>query len=86
MHRALIDDEEYTFDWPEETVLLEAMEASNIPAYYSCRRGECGSCQVYIEGGESHMQPHSYEPGPGITLACQTLRDSDGPFEVESVF
>ena len=32
------------------------------------------------------MRPHDYEPGEGITLACQTLRDDEGPFDVESVF
>ena len=86
MHKALVNDTEYEFDWPKDTVLLEAMEASGIPANYSCRQGECGSCQVYIDGGASHMQPHEYQPDEGITLACQTLRDDDGPFEVESVF
>lgn len=86
MHKAVVNDTEYEFDWPKDTVLLEAMEASGIPANFSCRQGECGSCQVYIDGGASHMRPHEYQPDGGITLACQTLRDNDGPFEVESVF
>lgn len=86
MHQAYVNGTEYEFAWPKDMVLLEAMEAAGIPANYSCRKGECGSCQVYIEGGASHMRPHDYKPGEGITLACQTLRDDEGPFDVESVF
>ena len=83
---ATYDDTDYTFVWEADQSLLQALLAAEIPAKFSCQEGKCGACQVYVEGGETHMKRNRVLPKPavdaGITLACQTYRDSDGPFEV----
>ena len=86
-HTADIDGTEYTFDWPQDRTLLESMIAAAIPARYSCTDGECGTCQCTLTGGPSHMRQNNvlsrYEvEQEEQTLACQTIRDGEGPYRV----
>ncbi|GAB3694055.1 2Fe-2S iron-sulfur cluster-binding protein [Corynebacterium nasicanis] len=86
-HIADIDGTEYAFPWPADKTLLAAMLAEAIPAWYSCTDGDCGTCQCTLTGGPSHMlQNHvlsTYEvEQEEQTLACQTIRDGEGPYRV----
>ena len=86
-HIADIDGTEYAFDWPEDRTLLEAMLAEAIPAWYSCTDGDCGTFQCTLTGGPSHMRQNqvlsTYEvEQEEQTLACQTIRDGEGPYRV----
>lgn len=84
-HRIDIDGQEHAFAWPREEVLLDAMLNAGIDARYSCHMGECGACMCYLEGGRSHMLKNQvlsdYEVADGLTLACQTVRDEEGPYQ-----
>ena len=86
-HIAEIDGVEYAFAWDVDTPLLHAMLAEAIPAWYSCTAGDCGSCQCTLTGGPSHMRENhvlsTYEVAQeDQTLACQTIRDGEGPYRV----
>lgn len=86
VHHADIDDELYEFVWPAQLTLLDAMLAADIPAPHSCTMGECGACQCIVEGGSSHMRANKVLDDADIAddqrLACQTVRDEDGPYEI----
>ncbi|RNE49849.1 2Fe-2S iron-sulfur cluster-binding protein [Corynebacterium alimapuense] len=86
-NRADIDGTEYQFPWPEGETLLSAMLAESIPAHFSCTAGNCGTCQCTLTGGSSHMENNGslspYEINhENQTLACQTIRDEEGPYFV----
>lgn len=86
-HISDIDGSEYTFEWPEEMTLLDAMLEKSIPIRFSCMEGHCGTCQCTLTGGPSHMLNNEVLSAYEIkhedqTLACQTIRDSEGPYEV----
>lgn len=85
-HIAQKDGTEYEFEWPADKTLLDALLEANIPANYSCQQGQCGACQCSLEGGPSHMQQNhvlsDYDIRDGEVLACQTIRDGDGPYYV----
>lgn len=87
IHTAEIDDEVDYFAWPANITLLDAMLEKDIPAPYSCMEGHCGTCQCTLTGGPSHMLNNEvlsrYEiEHEDQTLACQTIRDSEGPYHV----
>ncbi|MDO5670416.1 MAG: 2Fe-2S iron-sulfur cluster-binding protein [Corynebacterium sp.] len=86
-HTADIDGTKYTFPWPADQTLLDALIAESIPAWYSCMEGHCGTCQCTLTGGPSHMLNNEvlsrYEiTQENQTLACQTIRDGEGPYQV----
>ena len=85
-----LNGEDYSFDWPADTTLLSAMLDAGIPAPHSCTMGQCGACQCTLEGGESHMDNNAvlddYDVADDQRLACQTKRDSEGPYEVSYLF
>lgn len=85
-HTAYKDGDEYSFEWPADQTLLDALLAADVPANYSCQQGQCGACQCSLEGGESHMLVNhvlsDYDIRDGETLACQTIRDQEGPYTV----
>lgn len=76
---------EYEFVWPAEMTLLDAMLAAGIPAHYSCMEGHCGTSQLTLGGGPSHMLANEvlgkYEvEQEQQVLACQAIRDGEGPY------
>lgn len=86
-HSAEVNGTEYTFTWPPEQTLLDALLAETIPAYYSCMEGHCGTCQCTLTGGPSHMLRNEVLSDYEIkqedqTLACQTIRDGEGPYRM----
>lgn len=85
LHTLTVDGEDYSFTWPAGTTLLDALLASNLPAHYSCMEGHCGTSQCILTGGRSHMLRNDvlsrYEiDQENQVLACQAIRDEDGPY------
>ena len=84
-HTGEVDGDGQFFDWPQEKTLLDALLDADIPAPYSCMEGHCGTCQCTLEGGPSHMLHNEVLSEQEVvehlqTLACQTIRDGDGPY------
>lgn len=87
-HTGEVDGVAEQFVWPAESTLLDALLEAGIPAYYSCMEGHCGTCQCTLTGGPSHMLNNEvlsrYEiEQEDQTLACQTIRDAEGPYYAE---
>ncbi|QGU08102.1 3-ketosteroid-9-alpha-hydroxylase reductase subunit [Corynebacterium occultum] len=84
-HIAVVDGVEYEFEWPADMTLLDAMLAVDIPAHYSCMEGHCGTSQLTLSGGPSHMLANEvlgkFEVAQeSQVLACQAIRDGEGPY------
>ncbi|MGB0466502.1 MAG: 2Fe-2S iron-sulfur cluster-binding protein [Pontibacterium sp.] len=61
----------YTFYYQYEFSLLDALEAQEIEAPYSCRGGYCGCCKVrLLEGEVEQVQDALFDVGPEEILAC----------------
>lgn len=87
-HTGEVDGVAEQFAWPAESTLLNALLEAGIPAHYSCMAGHCGTCQCTLTGGPSHMLNNEvlsrYEiEQEDQTLACQTIRDGEGPYYAE---
>lgn len=85
IHILTIDGDTHEFTWPPELTLLDALLAADLPAYYSCTEGHCGTCQCTLSGGRSHMLNNEvlgmYEiDSEQQVLACQTIREDEGPY------
>ena len=51
--------------------ILELAEANDIALPFSCRMGNCTSCQQALESGEvSYPYGHTGEPEPSHALLC----------------
>jgi ring-1,2-phenylacetyl-CoA epoxidase subunit PaaE len=71
----VVDDEEITFDMPQNKTILEVALAENIDAPYSCQGGVCSSCIARITDGEATMRQNNIltdsELAEGLILTCQ---------------
>lgn len=85
--RVEIDGENHTLPWPRGKKLLDVLLDHGIDAPYVCRESACGTCVCTVAQGRTRMiQNESLieeELAAGLTLACQTLPESD---EVSIVF
>ncbi len=84
-HVATVDGQDYHFRWPQGMTLLDALLEADVPAYYSCMEGHCGTSQCTLTGGRSHMLNNEvlgkYEiEQENQVLACQAVRDDEGPY------
>ncbi|WP_036480611.1 PDR/VanB family oxidoreductase [Myxosarcina sp. GI1] len=59
---AVLAQSETEIKVPKDKTLLEALEAANIPANYSCRAGGCGACEVKVLAGEIKHLDSYYSP------------------------
>ncbi len=60
------------------TSLLEALEASRIPAEYQCREGYCGSCRMTLRKGKVgyRTKPLAFiQAGEILPCCCHPLTD-----------
>lgn len=85
LHTITVDGDDYTFTWSKDMTLLDALLAADIPAHYSCMDGHCGTSQCTLTGGKSHMLKNDvlsrYDiEKEGQVLACQAMRDGEGPY------
>ncbi|MCZ4578555.1 ferredoxin--NADP reductase [Gordonia amicalis] len=75
-----IDGDVRTVRCGTDTVLLDALLASDVDAPYSCREGDCGSCVARLTAGEvDHGNGIALEPediDDGYLLTCQATPKS----------
>jgi 3-ketosteroid 9alpha-monooxygenase subunit B len=76
-----INGENHTFAWPKNTPLLDVLLDNGIDAPYVCRESICGTCVCSVRKGKTRMLLHDAltddDIEMGVTLACQTLPESD---------
>ncbi|MBA0045995.1 ferredoxin--NADP reductase [Mycobacteroides sp. LB1] len=75
------DGATYHFDWPQGTPLLDVLLDAGLDAPYVCRESACGTCVCSVKSGRTRMLMNEAliddELEAGLTLACQTVRESD---------
>lgn len=71
----------YEFDWPADTPLLDFLLAKGLDVPYVCRESACGTCVCSVKSGRTRMRQNESlideDLEMGLTLACQTLPESD---------
>ncbi|WP_280265032.1 ferredoxin--NADP reductase [Nocardia wallacei] len=71
----------YTFEWPRTKRLLDVLLEHGLDAPYVCRESACGTCVCSVRSGRTRMVAREAllddEIAAGLTLACQTLPESD---------
>jgi len=71
----LIDDQEETFEMPQNQTLLDAAIEKDLDAPYSCQGGVCSSCIARITEGTAIMRQNNIltdnEVAEGLVLTCQ---------------
>ena len=77
-----LDGETYEYDdWAPTTKLLDHLESKGIKAPYSCREGECSTCEFKLLEGEVKLLNNDVldddDLEEGIRLACQALPVTD---------
>ncbi|MET9487635.1 ferredoxin--NADP reductase [Nocardia sp. NPDC006630] len=76
-----IDGDTHTLPWPRGKKLLDVLLDHGIDAPYVCRESACGTCVCRVARGRTRMLMNEAlideELAMGLTLACQTLPESD---------
>ncbi|UGT41383.1 ferredoxin--NADP reductase [Nocardia yamanashiensis] len=79
--RVEIDGSTHTLPWPRDRKLLDVLLDNGIDAPYVCRESACGTCVCRVREGRTRMLMNEAlideEIAMGLTLACQTLPESD---------
>ncbi|MEU6583020.1 ferredoxin--NADP reductase [Nocardia sp. NPDC046763] len=79
--RVDIDGETHTLPWPRSEKLLDVLLSHGIDAPYVCRESACATCVCSVKQGRTRMLMNESlieaELAQGLTLACQTLPESD---------
>lgn len=79
-----IDGRNHTMAWPKSSKLLDVLLDNGIDAPYVCRESICGTCVCSVRKGRTRMLLHDSltdeDVDMGITLACQTLPESEEIF------
>ncbi|MFB8007920.1 2Fe-2S iron-sulfur cluster-binding protein [Nocardia sp. NPDC056000] len=79
--RVDIDGQTHQLAWPRGRKLLDVLLEHGIDAPYVCRESACGTCVCRVERGRTRMLMNEAlideELAMGLTLACQTLPESD---------
>jgi 3-ketosteroid 9alpha-monooxygenase subunit B len=82
-----IDGQNYIFDWPVRTKLLDLLLSKGINAPFSCRQGTCAACACRILRGEVKLLNNEIleeeDFADNYILACQALPLTD---EVEVTY
>lgn len=67
--------------WPRSKTLIDVLLAHGVEAPYSCREGECGSCQATVLSGQVEMANagalDEEDIADGLVLGCQAHPVSD---------
>ncbi|MBJ8339084.1 ferredoxin--NADP reductase [Antrihabitans sp. YC3-6] len=83
-HTATIEfeGETYDIDWPKNVPLLDVLLAKGLDVPYVCRESACGTCVCSVRSGRTRMLLNESliddELDRGLTLACQTVPETDG--------
>lgn len=81
-----LEGETHEVAWPREKTLVDVLLSKGIDVPYSCRSGECGSCECTVIAGEVSMDDSALlvpeDIAEGFILGCQA-RPVSGSVEVE---
>ncbi|MGB5942576.1 MAG: ferredoxin--NADP reductase [Leeuwenhoekiella sp.] len=73
--KILVDDEEFDFIMPQDTIILDACLDRDIDAPHSCQGGICSSCIARVTSGSAKMRKNQIltddEIEEGLILTCQ---------------
>ena len=76
-----LDGQDYAFDWPVQTKLLDFLLSKGLDAPFSCRQGACSACACIIDEGEVSMEINEIlddtDLSEGYRLACQSHPATD---------
>ncbi len=79
--RVAIDGQNYEFDWPVRTKLLDLLLSKGINAPFSCRQANCGACACRVLTGEVKLLNNDIleeeDFADNYILACQALPLTD---------
>ena len=71
----LVDDETFSFEMDQKTLILDAVLKEDIDAPYSCQGGVCSSCIAKVTEGKAEMVKNQIltdsEVAEGLILTCQ---------------
>lgn len=76
-----LSGETHTMSWGVQDTLIDVLITNGIDAPYSCREGQCGTCQCVVVEGQVAMDAHGAldeeDIAEGIVLGCQARPASD---------
>jgi 3-ketosteroid 9alpha-monooxygenase subunit B len=83
-----LDGITHAFDWPVTVPLMDVLVSRGINAPFSCRDGECGSCQATLMKGRVSMIRNEVlgeeDVAEGYILTCQALPETGTePIKIE---
>jgi 3-ketosteroid 9alpha-monooxygenase subunit B len=76
-----LNGQTHTLRWSRQDTLIDLLIANGIEAPYSCREGDCGTCQCVLITGKVDMDTHGAlddeDIAEGIVLGCQARPASE---------